>query len=251
MDVREEVRTEIEKGSLFVINHSGGKDSQAMTILLSKIIPKQQILVIHAELPEVDWEGIPAHIEHNSFGLPVLYTRARKTFFEMVERRFERKPSVPSFPSPSTRQCTSDLKRGPIDKAVRSYLKDNPQHNGRVVHCIGIRAEESTGRAKAKDWTLYQRESIAGRTVFHWLPIHGLTESEVFSTIKVCGQTPHPAYSMGMTRLSCCFCIMSSHKDLKTASMLKPVLFSRYIELEKRTGYTMSMSRRSLETICA
>ncbi|MCY3761193.1 MAG: hypothetical protein OXH50_08070 [Gemmatimonadetes bacterium] len=29
----------IEQGALFAINHSGGKDSQAMTVLLSRLLP--------------------------------------------------------------------------------------------------------------------------------------------------------------------------------------------------------------------
>ena len=37
---------EIQKGALFVINHSGGKDSQAMMIKLLEFVPKEQIVVV-------------------------------------------------------------------------------------------------------------------------------------------------------------------------------------------------------------
>lgn len=231
-----------------MINHSGGKDSQAMTIMLSKILPPSQALIIHAELPGVDWEGIPQHIERNSYGIKTAYTRASKTFFEMVESRFSKRPEVPSFPSPQTRQCTSDLKRGPIDKTVRHYLNAHPEFNRRAVHCIGIRSQESRSRAKAKTWNPYRRESIAGRSIFHWLPIHDLTENEVFSVIKREGQVPHWAYKAGMSRLSCCFCIMSSERDLRTAARLRPSLHQQYIQLEKKTGYTMSMDGKPIES---
>ena len=250
IEIPQEVREEIQRGSLFVLNHSGGKDSQAMTILLSRVVPEKQILIIHAELPEVDWEGIPEHIQKNNPNkYPVIYCQATKTFFEMVERRYETRPDVPSFPSPSTRQCTSDLKRGPIDKAVRHYLKNHPEFNNRAVHCVGLRAEESSARAQASEWKAYRRESIAGRKIFHWLPIHRLTNSDVFSVIKQAGQRPHWAYVAGMSRLSCCFCIMANTQDLQTAARLRPQLAQRYIQLEKKTGYTMSMNGKPLEAV--
>ena len=110
-----DIETLIKRKATFIINHSGGKDSQAMTIHLRKIIPEDQLLVIHAELPEVDWPGIKAHI-HNTIGsIRVRFCRARKTFFEMVRHRGE-------WPSPKYRQCTSDLKRGPIEKEIRHAI---------------------------------------------------------------------------------------------------------------------------------
>lgn len=241
-----------QEGALFVINHSGGKDSQAMTALLSRHLPSHQVLVIHAELPVVDWTGIPEHIEDTlPQDWPVRYVRAGKTLLDMVERRYATRPDAPSWPSPANRQCTSDLKRDPIAKLVRAHLKAHPEFNGKVVHCIGIRAEESARRAKAVTWKLNNRESKAGRTVYEWLPIHELLEPEVYATIREAGQQPHWAYRAGMTRLSCCFCIMASERDLKTAAKLQPALLARYIELEDRTGYTMSMSRRPLKKIVA
>ena len=38
----------IRAGALVAVNHSGGKDSQAMTILLSRIVPRGQIVAVHA-----------------------------------------------------------------------------------------------------------------------------------------------------------------------------------------------------------
>ena len=56
-------REMIRAGALVVINHSGGKDSQAMTILLSRIVPHDRLLAVHAPLGEVEWDGTVAHIE--------------------------------------------------------------------------------------------------------------------------------------------------------------------------------------------
>ncbi len=236
----------IDAGALFVVNHSGGKDSQAMYLKLAEIVPADQLIVVHAHLPGVEWEGTIDHIR-KTIRHPLHVVTATKTFFEMVERRG-------MFPSPSTRQCTSDLKRGPIEKFIRHYLKDNPQFAGRVVSCMGLRAQESPARARRETLRLSDRNSKAGRAWYDWLPIHDMLVQNVFRTIKMFGQKPHWAYEAGMTRLSCCFCIMSSRADLRTAARLRPDLLKKYSELETLTGQVMMMPakgvKRSLAQIC-
>lgn len=236
MIITSDIQNLIDTGALFVINHSGGKDSQAMTIELSNVVPRAQLLVVHADLPEVDWEGIHAHIEATIEGLPLIVCRSVKTFFQMVDHRG-------MFPSPTLRQCTSDLKRNPIEREIRRYLARHPEFHGRVVSCMGIRAQESGPRALATVWKRNAKNSKAGRDWFDWLPIHAMLETEVFATIARAGQEPHPAYAAGMTRLSCCFCIMSNKADLRTAAMLKPELYARYVATEKRLGRTMMMPK--------
>lgn len=246
-----QINAAIDQGALFVINHSAGKDSQAMTLALAGLgIPSENILVVHAELPGVDWPGLREHIEAT---IPqdwkLEYTRAGKTFFDMVERRIETRPDSPCWPSPQYRQCTSDLKRDPINKVIRRYLKENPRFGGLVINCTGIRAEESSSRAKQNPLKLNKRESKAGRQVWDWMPIFDFSESQVFNAIREAGQDVHSAYHAGMSRLSCCFCIMASKKDLQTAARLRPELAAKYVEIEERTGYTMSMQRIPLSEI--
>lgn len=235
---------EIEAGALVVANHSGGKDSQATLIALSAVVPREQLLVIHAHLPEVEWAGTWDMVKDGADRrlLPAISVEANKTLLEMVERRG-------MWPSASTRQCTSDLKRGPISKAIRHFLKDNPSFNGRVISAMGLRAEESSARRKQPAWVYEARESKAGRTWHRWLPIHDWDVDRVFQAISAAGEEPHPVYRAGMTRLSCCFCILASRADLTRAAELNPVLYRRYVELEKRLGHTVSMSGRSLEEI--
>ena len=82
-----EIAELVKAGALFVVNHSGGKDSQAMLLYVRRLVPDEQIVIVHADLPEVDWPGIEEHIRTNSLGLPLHVCRAQKTFFDMVERR--------------------------------------------------------------------------------------------------------------------------------------------------------------------
>ena len=91
-----------------------------------------------------------------------------------------------------------------------------------------------------------ERNSVAGRSWYEWNPIHDMTTTEVFETIRAAGQQPHPAYAAGNERLSCVFCIMASKADLKNGAKHNPELFERFKAMEEKTGYTMHMSRKSL-----
>lgn len=232
MIVTKEIQGLIDRGALFVVNHSGGKDSQAMTSEISKVIPADQIHVIHAHLPGVEWEGTLDHVADNIGELPLTVVQAGKTFMEMVKHRG-------MWPSPSYRQCTSDLKRGPIEKAIRHELKR--RGNLLIVNCMGMRAQESSSRSKLDTFKYNKRNSKAGREWYDWLPIHDMLEDEVFETISEAGQKAHWAYSKGMSRLSCCFCIMASEKDLRVAAEHNPVMFEEIIQMEKDIDQTLLM----------
>jgi DNA sulfur modification protein DndC len=230
----------VDRGALFVINHSGGKDSQAMTAVLRKQIPADQLVVVHAHLGEAEWPGVIEHIRSTIGDLPLIVCRnENKTFLEMVEHRG-------MFPSPQQRQCTSDLKRGPIEREIRRYLKATPRFGSLVVNCMGLRAEESSNRAKQIDFRFNKGNSLAGREWYDWLPIHRLSLDEVWEEIRKAGQEPHPAYALGMSRLSCVFCIMSSDSDLSIAAKHNPELFAKYSDVERRIGRTMMMPRRGV-----
>ena len=53
----------IHAGAFVALSHSGGKDSQAMTILLSHIVPRAWLVAVHVPLGEVKWPGMIEHIE--------------------------------------------------------------------------------------------------------------------------------------------------------------------------------------------
>ena len=229
----------IRRGALVAINHSGGKDSQAMTALLVRIVPRNQLIVVHAPLGEVEWPGTIEHIEHTiPPGVPLIlaHVASGKTLLERVEERG-------LWPGVRQRYCTGDLKRTPIERELRRYLKANPRFEGRLINAMGLRRDESRERARRNPWRRNDRMSVAGREVFDWLPVFDLTAEDVFRLIAEAGQSPHPVYSFGLTRCSCSFCIFASRSDLRHAAELRPDLYRRYSELEQRIGHTLSPSR--------
>ncbi len=232
MSIPSEIQAMVDAGALFVVNHSGGKDSQAMFHHIKRHVPAAQIVIVHAVLPGVEWDGVEDHIRSTTRGFPLHTCRARRTLLEMIAERG-------MFPSPSQRQCTSDLKRGPIERTIRQIGAKL------IVNCMGMRAQESSSRAKLVPFKLSARNSKAGRTWFDWLPIHDWQVEAVFAKIAEVGEVPHWAYAAGMSRLSCCFCIMSSKADLTTAARLNPKLYKQYVDLEKSTGQVMLMPSKA------
>ena len=234
-----ERREMIRAGALVAVSHSGGKDSQAMTILLSRIVPRDQLVAVHAPLGGVEWPGTIEHIEATlPVGVPLIFApiASGKTLLERVEERG-------LWPSNSARWCTSDFKTGPIQRELRRYVKAHPRFGGRLVNAMGMRAEESPARARKTPWRRNDRMSVAGREVFDWLPVFDLSTADVFRVIRNAGQSPHWAYAAGMSRLSCSFCILASGADLRRAAELRPGLYRTYAELERRIGHTLSPSR--------
>lgn len=226
----------IRSGAIFYISHSGGKDSQAMYAKLRQLIPHAQIVVVHADLGRVEWEGVQDHIR-DTIDHDLCVVSANKTLLGMVRKRHQAKPDVPAWPSPRYRQCTSDLKRGPIQRFIRQDMKARKATLG--VNCMGLRAQESAARAKRSEWARCTTLSRAGRTVWQWQPIHSLSTREVFQTIRDAGQKPHWAYATGNERLSCVFCIMGSRNDLKNGRLNRPELYDEYLTIEQETGWTM------------
>ena len=117
----------------------------------------------------------PAAPAVTPFTKPDIKIVAVKTFEDMVLHRGY-------WPSPEYRQCTSDLKRGPIEKAIRHYLvgcdciesgttttckkrhpKATPSHGGLVVNCVGLRAEEPSAPENATILPYSKSHSKAGR----------------------------------------------------------------------------------------
>ena len=247
--------------ALYVCNHSGGKDSQAMFKWLYDHVPHDQLIVVHAHLPEVEWEGTIDHIHKTTLGIPVHIVQANKTFFEMVDRRG-------MWPSPKFRQCTSDLKTAPISKFIRHYCK---AHNYDLVfNCIGLRASESHTRAKQPPIKPNKKLTCSYRTVINVLPIHDYQLKTVFETYGITleelqrrrslyrlGKKQEAlnnwpfvwTYVAGMSRHSCKICIMSNRSDLNCSASIDPENFDRYIYKETAIDHAFINPKKSTPTL--
>jgi 3'-phosphoadenosine 5'-phosphosulfate sulfotransferase (PAPS reductase)/FAD synthetase len=160
----------------------------------------------------------------------------KRTCLEMVEQRG-------MFPSAQYRQCTSDLKRGPIEKFIRSL-----PHKV-IVNCMGIRSEESNPRSRLSPLTPNEALSTRQRMVHNWLPIFDRTLSDVLAWHWVNAIRLHPVYvpeyhkdgtSGGyLRRFSCRVCIFSTDADLAAINLHDRDAFDAVASLERKLKFTM------------
>ena len=165
----------INNGAVLYGSLSGGKDGQAMVNVLIKSGLKIEGLV-HADLGSMEWPesmgmckrqsvryNIPLHVvtRHDGYGL-----------FEHIRRRMEKLTGTgkPFWPSSTTRYCTSDTKREPINKFLRNCGHDF------IISCEGIRAEESAGRAR--------KDPIAIRVGMTSTYYDGMSVGEAIAALK-------------------------------------------------------------------
>lgn len=160
-----------------------------------------------------------------------------------TETILERVAQRGMWPDAARRWCTSDHKRGPIRTVMTKLvaeLRDSGRVTGRPVRLLkvmGLRAEESSARARRAVYTANPSASNGRRRVDEWYPIHHLTVTDVWERIAAAGTRAHPAYAAGMTRLSCRFCVLASRADLVCSARLNPILADRYAAVEEAAGH--------------
>jgi 3'-phosphoadenosine 5'-phosphosulfate sulfotransferase (PAPS reductase)/FAD synthetase len=230
---------DLSQWDVIVINTSAGKDSQAMMDYIVEIAKAQgvlnRVMAVHADLGRVEWKGTRELAEEQCahYGLNLTVVRREKgDLLTQIEERG-------MFPDSQNRYCTSDQKRDQISKVFTQIVKQlNLGRQVRILNCMGLRAEESAMRAKKPGMVIDTRNTNAKREVTTWLPIHHWLVGEVWNRIKLSGVRHHPAYDLGMPRLSCVFCIFAPKAALMIAGKANPELLTEYVRVEKKIGHT-------------
>lgn len=225
------ITDEIKNAQKIFVNHSGGKDSQAMLAAIVAAGLRDKCLIVHADLGEMEWEPMHDWIVKNSFGIEVVVIKPDLDFFELC-RKYKR------LPSGLARFCTSELKTNPINRWIKRYCAENGLTD--VVSALGLRAEESPLRAK-KMPIVRGKASTKALTVTEWLPILEYQLADVSAEIAKAGQVPHKVYGMGFSRLSCVFCVFGKISEHQKAAQLKPELFAKMTKLERELDKTIRL----------
>jgi 3'-phosphoadenosine 5'-phosphosulfate sulfotransferase (PAPS reductase)/FAD synthetase len=191
---------------------------------------KDRLVMAHATFRE-EWEGTVdiVKLQAEQLGLPYHVVERGEGLLDYVRRRR-------MWPSSKARYCTSDFKRGPIDKLI-TKLAPGKGRSVRVLNVMGIRAEESPARAKKKAFQVDERRTNSRRIVDNWLPIFDMKLAQVWETINANAIPQHAAYGLGMPRLSCVYCIFSPKSALMLAGKHNIELLREYAAVEKEIGH--------------
>ena len=248
-----EVEALIAADAPVAVGVSGGKDSQAAALAVFAHLDaaghRGPRVLIHSDLGVVEWNQshpVCERLARHLGGELIVVRRKSGDLMDRWESRWESSKRryaalktvtlVLPWSTPSMRFCTSELKTHLIGAELRRRFRGQT-----VLNVTGVRREESAARAKG---TIATRESD-GRAI-SWRPISDWTQSDVFAYIAANGLPVHQAYTeLGMSRVSCRFCIMSKHADLIAAAAAEEShdLYRRMVALESASTFAFQGSR--------
>jgi 3'-phosphoadenosine 5'-phosphosulfate sulfotransferase (PAPS reductase)/FAD synthetase len=226
---------------VILVNSSAGKDSQAMLDYLVQLADgagvRDRLVVVHCDLGEAEWQGTrelaAEQAAHYGIRFEVV-SRSQGLLDQVAERGM--------WPDSQNRYCTSDHKRdqvAPLITRLATELRaQGLARQVRVLNCQGIRAAESTERSKKTPFQVDRRTTSSRKHVDLWYPIFTWSTDTVWARIYQSGVRYHPAYDLGMDRLSCVFCVFASPAALMIAGRHNPALLERYVAVEARIDHT-------------
>jgi 3'-phosphoadenosine 5'-phosphosulfate sulfotransferase (PAPS reductase)/FAD synthetase len=138
-------------------------------------------------------------------------------------------------PNLAVRWCSAYLK---IDVAARAITMQPRFNQGRFLIVTGERAQESSNRAKYKVSEPH-RTNNRKRHVTQWRPVLHWDEATVWEVIERHRVRSHPAYDIGLSRVSCMCCIFSSPKQWATIKVIAPEQFKKIVQYEQDFGVTI------------
>ena len=229
--------------ALYVIGFSGGKDSVATWLHLTRELKLPNVICVFAdtghEAPELhlylDYleEECGCDLYRITGSMQQLNKSLKHEPITMTKLAAHKK----RFPSPTARFCTTELKLKP----VRSFLDDvygRPYRyrpyfiadgklvrpsSLRIINVSGVRADESAKRAKM-DAFIFDEFMQTDR----WLPLLQWTALDTFGCHDRHEVRPNPLYQKGCSRVGCYPCIMSNKSELAN--------LSRYTDAMERLG---------------
>ena len=230
--------------TMILVSLSGGKDSLCIALETVKVAREQgvfhRLMAVYCDT-DAEWFETPSVVRNHCrlLDIPLQIVYPHRGIPDYIEQRG-------MFPSMSCRFCTS-LKTSAIEKFVRSLYPAKKEC--KILSVTGERREESPHRAKLCEFEIHHTLTAGKRQVFHYRPILDWNVAKVWDTINKSGIPPHPAYTeFGNERLSCALCMFACEKDLRNGAKNRPDLAQRYLEVERRTGFTFRY-KQSLKDI--
>ena len=187
---------------MYIASFSGGKDSQVVLDLVTRVIPSEDVIVVYSD---TGYE-LPTSLE--------LYTEVEKTYTDkypnikfLLAKNHEKVLNywdLIGSPSNVHRWCCGVMKTAPLYKMLKEYSKLGRQPH--VLSFIGTRAEESLRRASY----LKVAKDAKHTNVLNVSPILEWSTTEVWLYLFFNKLPINPAYRSGLGRVGCVICPFGS-----------------------------------------
>lgn len=210
-----------------LISFSGGKDSTALILWAKENLESFEVI-----FADTGWEH-PITYEYINYinqtlcdGKMIVVKSKKYDGFSDMSVKKQRVPST------KARFCTQELKLFPI----HDYIHDRwtIEQLGNITMYDGRRADESFSRSKLAE-TVFDMDYYGC-----WIrrPLIKWTAQDCFDIMKRHGIEPNPLYKMGMKRVGCMPCIMSTLPEIEQISKRFPEIINKVRELENKIGRT-------------
>lgn len=210
------------KIDFFVCSFSGGKDSQVVLDLVTRVIPERDLVVIYSD---TGYE-LPPSLE--------LYEEVKKFYHELYpELRFytskNKQPLMYYWdkmgaPSRVLRWCCSIMKSAPLAVLLKELNGGVKQPS--AILFDGVRAEESVSRAGRSRIG----KNAKHNNIINISPILDWNATETYLYIMLRKLPFNKAYRQGFSRVGCVICPYSSKWSENIASKIYPNSITPFID---------------------
>jgi 3'-phosphoadenosine 5'-phosphosulfate sulfotransferase (PAPS reductase)/FAD synthetase len=233
-----------------VVNTSAGKDSQAMLDLIVELATTagvaDRIVAVHCDLGRVEWARNARARRRAGRRTTASASRSSRRELGDLLDQVEARGMFPSSTGPLLHQRPKDQpgQEAPHQAHRRSRRPGPPGPHPQLPRP----PRPGVDRARAKKAAVLQDSATNGkRDVVRWHPILDWTVDQVWARIAAAGTRVHDAYALGMTRLSCAFCVFASRGDLLVSAKANRPLLDEYVAVELRIGHRFTMALSAAE----
>ena len=206
---------------IFVASFSGGKDSQVVLDLVTRVVPAEDIVVIYSD---------------TGYELPP----SLKLYKEVKEFYKQRYPNLRFYtaknhqpvlhywdeigtPSRIHRWCCSIMKSAPLSKLLKEIVGNGKQPN--AVLFDGVRAEESPSRSSRSRIG----KNVKHNKIINVSPILEWNATEIYIYLLLNGLPVNEAYRKGLSRVGCVICPYSSSWSEDLCGQLYPETLAPFV----------------------
>ena len=222
-----------KKKYIFAVSYSGGKDSQVVLDLVTRVIPPDDLVVIFSD---------------TTMEISYTYENVAKTK-EYYEKRYPglkfyiARPPKPAIefwkdfgpPSRIHRWCCTVTKSVPFIRLIKNLLKENENKLPNILTFDGVRAEESNKRNQY----LRLAKGVKHLTEINAEVIQEWNSTEVFLYLFLRGIELNKGYRYGLGRIGCMLCPFGSPFNEYIYYKINKRVVKNYIEVLKSYAETL------------